>query len=367
MESLPILHSDHSGQTAKRTQLGVDACARNYHTASPWSLYAESALDTGDREFRVLRLLPGELVDEIRCSVAKYSLNAPPQYEALSYTWGASHYGRTIIVNGVSNFPVTDNLFSALRRLRRQDQPRVLWVDAICINQHDIEERNSQVSQMGEIYRATGTLLIWLGDDDRTAKVKAGLRLGEPGKPLTSLKSSFVDALACTAPRWSTRIWVVQEVVQAPYPPKFCFGPYELSHVDLTKLALSLVWNPADSLLSTINRFMTMKVHESELFDSLDPQGPIQISPRSTAQDLYDVVLQTKGLDATDPRDHIYSLLGIAGLNYKGALDFRLDYSIAIADLYCRATYYLIHATKTMHVLATAQIDPHSRRGSSII
>ena len=363
MESLPALHPDHNGQTAKKTQLSENACAGNYHTTLPWSLFAALPLDPSNREFRVLRLLPGEFADEIRCSLAKHALSAPPEYEALSYTWGASYYRRTVTVNGVSNFPVTDNLFSALRRLRRRDQSRVLWIDAICINQDDIHERNSQVSQMGEIYRATSTLLVWLGDDDRTAKVKSGLRLGEPNKPLTRLKSSFVDAVACTTPRWSTRIWVLQEVVQAPYPPKFCFGPYELSHVDFPRLALSLAWGPADSLVSTIDRFLTMKVHELELFRSLDSRDLIQDFPQSGTLDLYDVVLRTKGLHATDPRDHIYSILGVAGVDYKAGLHLRIDYSIDVADLYSRATYYLIDITKALHILASAHHDFHTLHG----
>jgi hypothetical protein len=61
---------------------------------------------------------------------------------------------------------VTSNLDVALRYLRLKDQPRVLWIDAICINQHNIQERNKQVAQMRSIYQSARRVCIWPGEDD---------------------------------------------------------------------------------------------------------------------------------------------------------------------------------------------------------
>jgi hypothetical protein len=65
--------------------------------------------------------------------------------------------------NEVAGLAITKNLHDALLRLRLPTQPRLVWTDAICINQEDIEERGSQVKLMGDIYRFADSVVIWLG------------------------------------------------------------------------------------------------------------------------------------------------------------------------------------------------------------
>jgi len=84
-----------------------------------------------------------------------------PDYEALSYTWGSSGTDIHIELDGQDS-SIRPNLAYALAALRRSE-PRVLWVDALCINQNNIHERNHQVEQMGEIYRQARRVLAWLG------------------------------------------------------------------------------------------------------------------------------------------------------------------------------------------------------------
>ena len=92
------------------------------------------------------------------------SLDFEPKYEALSYTWGVSKKGRTIRVNAEHRVAVTDNLFLALQRLRRRYFKRAHWVDAICINQSNNEERSQQVAMMARIYRQATCINVWLGE-----------------------------------------------------------------------------------------------------------------------------------------------------------------------------------------------------------
>lgn len=86
-------------------------------------------------------------------------------YEALSYVWGDSSITRTILLEG-REFQVTTNLYSALRRLRYPDYTRIIWIDAICINQSNLEERSQQVLLMKNIYEGAEEVLMWMGDSE---------------------------------------------------------------------------------------------------------------------------------------------------------------------------------------------------------
>jgi hypothetical protein len=116
---------------------------------------------------RLLRLLPDSDEDSpIRCSLFIYDLQEwterPHLYEALSYVWGDPNrvlpiYISEYIVN------VTENLHAALRRLRDNYFERVIWVDAMCIDQQNPDEVKSQILLMARIYSQASRVLIWLG------------------------------------------------------------------------------------------------------------------------------------------------------------------------------------------------------------
>jgi Heterokaryon incompatibility protein (HET) len=84
-------------------------------------------------------------------------------YEALSYVWGDPLIRENIELDGVE-FQVTTNLHAALRHLRWVTRPRLLWIDAVCINQTNPAERSKQVSLMTEIYKHAKQVIIWLGE-----------------------------------------------------------------------------------------------------------------------------------------------------------------------------------------------------------
>ncbi|KAH7310685.1 heterokaryon incompatibility protein-domain-containing protein [Stachybotrys elegans] len=124
-----------------------------------------SLLNPSIQEIRVIHLLSGSDDAPINCTLHKTALKAypTPDYHALSYTWGDANDRREIILNGYV-VTVTFNLYSALRRLRREEGTEVLWADAVCINQLDLDERAQQVGMMGEIYSLCTSTTVWLGE-----------------------------------------------------------------------------------------------------------------------------------------------------------------------------------------------------------
>lgn len=119
------------------------------------------------KTIRVLILEPAPKIScPVSCTLKELCLDGLKpglgQYEALSYVWGSPKGNETILCHG-EPLHVTENCLAALRHLRQQRRPRILWVDALCIDQSSLEERNHQVALMGEVYRMARCVLIWLG------------------------------------------------------------------------------------------------------------------------------------------------------------------------------------------------------------
>ncbi len=111
------------------------------------SVYGEKIAAEGRDDIRLLKLWSRWKGEIIQCTLEIHSLQRLPRYEALSYTWDHSGSKKVIKVHDTT-FAVSRNLFSALKRLRYKTQSRMLWVDAICINQNDLDERSHQVERM---------------------------------------------------------------------------------------------------------------------------------------------------------------------------------------------------------------------------
>ncbi|KAM0274918.1 hypothetical protein ACHAQH_007727 [Verticillium albo-atrum] len=128
-------------------------------------------------KIRVLTLQPAGLDDDIQVTLRTVDLYSRPtsEYEALSYVWGDETDLTSVTVDNDFSIKVTANLDVALRHLRRQDKPRTLWIDAICINQQDDKERGQQVSQMGDIYQRTNRVVAWLGPECDNSAAAVGL------------------------------------------------------------------------------------------------------------------------------------------------------------------------------------------------
>lgn len=124
---------------------------------------AYQKLPSGRRAIRTLRLLPGRWIDNITCELQEACLDDQPSFDALPYGWGNANDTTTITVNGYS-FEATKNRVAALRRLPSSIETKVLWVDAICINQDDNQEKTQQVQLMADIYRYAHSVNVFLGE-----------------------------------------------------------------------------------------------------------------------------------------------------------------------------------------------------------
>ncbi|KAK8070442.1 hypothetical protein PG997_010645 [Apiospora hydei] len=112
---------------------------------------------------RFFILFPGRFNEPVRCQLLESTIgDIQSRYEALSYTWGDANDKVQINVSD-RPFPVTKNLEVALRHLRLETENRVLWVDALCINQSDVSEVSTHVQRMWAIYANASRVLVFLG------------------------------------------------------------------------------------------------------------------------------------------------------------------------------------------------------------
>lgn len=152
-------------------QIKTMVCDTGFHMvanriSNPKSTYRYSPLSANS--IRLLRLQPhsdehalvqGQLFEYLFVDSGK----GTHLYEALSYIWGSEEKPRRVSTNE-GDIYVTENLHAALLHLRDHSLDRIIWADAICINQDDIEERNRQVQIMAKIYARASRVIVWLED-----------------------------------------------------------------------------------------------------------------------------------------------------------------------------------------------------------
>jgi hypothetical protein len=133
-------------------------------TTSALSEYQYQELRTSNT-IRLISLQPcreSQADQRLKCELKEVSLAENPSYAALSYTWGENVFPETLLCDG-KVFRITKNLYDALTRFRLPDQVVSIWVDAICINQADEQEKSLQIPLMANIYSQATEVLIWLG------------------------------------------------------------------------------------------------------------------------------------------------------------------------------------------------------------
>jgi hypothetical protein len=158
-----------------------------------------------------------------------------PSYTALSYAWGDASNKATLMVDGRMTI-IHRSLFNAISTLRSSACDRLIWADAICINQADIHEKNHQVSMMGEIYEGAKNVAVYLGQptehtEEGMLSLRSLMDMHPPRKEpswsdiaLPKLEKSFADILSRS---WFTRVWTVQETALARNTTLMC-GQYHV-------------------------------------------------------------------------------------------------------------------------------------------
>lgn len=138
--------------------------------------YRYEPLEVHDRHIRLLTLYPScdaiRQSNRIKCSTAQHSLNWNPSYESLSYSWGDPNDLNPVPIefNGYDHY-IPKNLYAALDALRYRDRSRVLWIDALCIDQSNAVEKSRQIGMMGSIYESASNVVIWLGAASRDSEL----------------------------------------------------------------------------------------------------------------------------------------------------------------------------------------------------
>jgi hypothetical protein len=117
------------------------------------------SLEPGNRNIRLLRLLPGPHQSPIVRQLSLATLDHHPAYETISYAWGEPGDTKNITVD-VKGMNVPSNLEAALQHLRDEEATLVLWADSICINQQNESEKTHQVGMMGDIYRSCTSVYV---------------------------------------------------------------------------------------------------------------------------------------------------------------------------------------------------------------
>lgn len=210
--------------------------------------------------FRLLRICGTENDGAIECTLEQHDLLDPPGYSAVSYTWGEAENAvlqtpktethneavtHEIHVNG-QPFRVTKNLYALLCEFRRT-YPRNInyWIDAICINQDDLEEKTRQVNAMDQNFSRAVSVVVWLGKETlHTAKTielinhlaliwkeeyelhghcRKYAALNDPEDQAQMQMLSLTDVtrtdwlalIAFFQRRWFFRVWTVQEAALA--------------------------------------------------------------------------------------------------------------------------------------------------------
>jgi hypothetical protein len=171
--------------------------------------YVYEALDPTAQAIRLLHVWRNER-GVIKCDLIAFSLEHLPPYIALSYVWGAPTPRHRIFVND-GYFDVRQNLYDFLQEYWNEEQEHYIWIDQICINQCDTQERGHQVGIMAQVYSQAVYVVVWLGNNKRYQEV--ALKLLSDTAARDWQKAQYMETLIGDV--YFTRLWVVQEFLLA--------------------------------------------------------------------------------------------------------------------------------------------------------
>jgi len=336
----------------------------------------------------MLELLPGTRQQDIACNLTECSLDGElRKYDALSYVWGEITELTPIQING-RTLLVTLNLRAALLNIRKLDQPSILWVDAVCIDQDNVSERNQQVAIMDDIYRNAARTIVWLGDSrppytekayamvdelaaEAISRQYAGADNSSNYLSLSMLGAERVESpifdrfrddfsiihLACA--RWWFRTWTVQEILLASQAvvmtgkftmdwDRFCTG------IDYG-LAIG-IWNPVllgiivDPVVAPYLSMSALRKHCRSFSTLKSPRQPAT----APAQALLDLLIRCRFRQASDPRDKVYGLLGLKDadqISQISALGIEPDYRLSASQVFCHTARQLLLQSSDLNIL----------------
>ncbi|KAK3946547.1 heterokaryon incompatibility protein-domain-containing protein, partial [Pseudoneurospora amorphoporcata] len=289
---------------------------------------------------RLLRLLPPKNEDTaIYCKLFCTALDSKGTrpYEALSYVWGSEDKPCFIFINGCK-LAVGKNLYAALLHLRDHSIKRTIWIDAICINQGDNEEKGHQVQSMAKIYAKASRVIVWLGEE--TAGSDQALEEIRIAAELSTRRFDNKAGILTLLQRpWFWRIWVLQEVAAARHILIKC-GSAEIdgfafcSGLDALKLSNELRADLRARIFS-VTYLIRGAIFRPKYATSQSDNFSLDIRPLGELIEMY----HTR--EATDRRDKVYALLGMSSDNPTAAGLFA-DYDISWKQLFNKLIHFLL-------------------------
>lgn len=342
---------------------------RSAGETSPSQLYHSI---TDPYEIRVLELMPGSGDEPLRgslhyCSIAfqvignvtkdrnarfllsSEDLNQPVWYTALSYTWGPPVFDASIEIDGYAR-SITKTLESALKHFRHASDSIILWVDQICINQDDLEEKKQQIPLMSRIYTRALNTVIWLGESDSrmvglmdfmnelVVRLQYSDEINCP-EGLTDVQlphgdsPRWRDLIDFFSRPWFYRLWIIQEVVLSSWLWVMCgehVRPWRQVATPCSILRLSGVsgWlNTVAEGLKDSNVASTAASPTSgwEVCDQLIAQQEYFQTGSRQHSTLYMLLKKHRNSLSWDPRDKIYGMLAMCSTEELDRI--RVDYS----------------------------------------
>jgi len=311
----------------------------------------------GPEHIRVIALHPALFKDApLRINFFSSTLeDLEGRYEAVSYTWGQPILAFALHVDDGTQVFVTENLDRALRYLRRHDRDRLLWADAVSINQVDNEEKAVQIPLMVQIFRGARRMMAWLDPGRDTTNEQSSMRRLDR----LSRKPQFArwentegrsEILSFFDLPWFNRLWIVQEIVFSLDICLIC-GDTELSFSRFI-VALSVLETEVDqcddAVADKARMHAILKISRLWNRHSFLDQYPKEVQADDTTQ-ILSLVENFKSYGCTDPRDRIFALYSMAtdvrstGIPYdRGTgtfpaprkIPFDIDYSLNVRDTY---------------------------------
>ncbi|KAF1932475.1 HET-domain-containing protein [Didymella exigua CBS 183.55] len=331
-------------------------------------------LDPPGNAIRILLLLPGGYTDDVQLVITHEKLQEEKRipYECLSYTWGSEPPTEKLYVWQESSAHdggheprylfVRNNLLTALRYLRLAHSPRRIWVDAICINQDNLQEKGREVARMGLIYRMAAHVLVWIGPEDETTstavetieRLSPGVILSSdhrncdtiPGSEAavvryhlatSTLTSRHWLALSSLIQRpWFRRLWIRQEVLLASKVLLRC-GNTEIDWAKLEKVII----------------FVEHKVSREHISAS-DILYCRSLFPYVGSDSLVYTLHRSSLCGHTDPRDLIYANLSTSTAMKQ--LQIEPDYDASIAHVYKDMVCKYMQRFKSLELLRSCDL-----------
>ena len=273
------------------------------------------------------------------------------------------------------NIEITRNLTNALKNLRHIDEPRALWIDALCICQTDKAEKNIQIPLMSHIYGSTQLVIIYLGIEEKGSEnipafchtihkvfdssgilIQPGKRPRDDGQlaldgytkcGLPSRDDSAWDCFRALLSRpWFTRIWVIQEFCLATNTYVIC-GKWRMPF----KILLLAVYYAVILDLPVYPKpGVSGRKLAVQMLSFMQWLGADQ--PRTQRLKLLYLLDRCRNASATDLHDYCYGLMALSADTNSAAL--QPDYNQLVRDDYLRFAKYFINQGNGIVVLYNA-------------